>query len=561
MLKLNTHNLWHQRLGHANSQVIKALPAHVIGGPATGVASPPTGLCNRCEKGKSKQLPFPPSKSWAETTLALVHSNLDEMSAASINRYKWTATYLNNHTCYGMMFFLKHKDEQFDAFKTYKAWAERQTGWKLKSIHTNRGGEFLSKKQKHYLQEHGIEHQTSMPYSPQQNGRAECFQQTIINKVESMRHAVGLSDGFWKHAVGTAVHIYNVTPISKAEFLTPKEMWSSSKPDISHLRFFGCVAYVHVLKGKRWKLNLRSWEMIFVGYENLSKGWQFWDAKNQCIEVSRDMKFDESWFLLRKDLDQRNPSVVEKRRSISPSQRSESTDNSHDHLVHGAMSNSNSEYPSAPVPPKIKTPPSSSSSSTNTSHRGRSPHPKYLKGTKSLRICYDGSLNASLIGYSDSDWGENKDDCHSTLGQVFTLANGVISWASQRQKMVALSVGESEYMELAATGCQCTWLRSFSMEIGFPFTQAMTICVDNQAAIFLAINPAVEQRMKHIDIHHHYIHEQVETKVIDLYHITGEENPADLFTKPLPVIKVEKFRNLIGLMQEPKLHAGTQTYK
>ena len=54
MLKLNTHDLWHQRLGHANSWVIKALPAHVIGGPATGAASPPTGLCNGCEKGKSK---------------------------------------------------------------------------------------------------------------------------------------------------------------------------------------------------------------------------------------------------------------------------------------------------------------------------------------------------------------------------------------------------------------------------------------------------------------------------------------------------------------------------
>ena len=54
VLKLNTHDLWHQRLGHANSWVIKALPAHVIGGPATGVASPPTGLCDGCEKGKSK---------------------------------------------------------------------------------------------------------------------------------------------------------------------------------------------------------------------------------------------------------------------------------------------------------------------------------------------------------------------------------------------------------------------------------------------------------------------------------------------------------------------------
>ena len=127
--------------------------------------------------------------------------------------------------------------------------------------------------------------------------------------------------------------------------------------------------------------------------------------------------------------------------------------------------------------------------------------------------------------------------------------------------MVALSVGESEYMELATTGRQCAWLRSFSVEIGFPFTQATTICVDNQAAIFLAINPAVEQRTKHIDIHHHYICEQVETKVIDLYHIAGDENPADLFTKPLPVVKVEKFRSLIGLTQEPKLYTGTQTGK
>ena len=294
VLKLNTHDLWHQCLGHANSRVIKALLAHVIGGPATGAASPPMGLCDRCEKGKSKRLPFPPSKSQAETTLALVHSDLEEMSTASIDRYKWTATYLDDHTRYGMMFFLKHKDEQFDTFKTYKAWAKRQTGQKLKSICTDRGSEFLSKEQKHYLQEHRIEHQTSMPYSPQQNGRAKRFQQTIINKVESMRHTAGLSDGFWKHAVGTAVHVYNVTLISKAKFLTLKEMWSGAKPDISHLCIFGCAAYVHVLKGKRRKLDPKSREMIFVGYENLLKGWQFWDAKNRCIEISRDVKFDES---------------------------------------------------------------------------------------------------------------------------------------------------------------------------------------------------------------------------------------------------------------------------
>ena len=88
------------------------------------------------------------------------------------------------------------------------------------------------------------------------------------------------------------------------------------------------------------------------------------------------MKFNESRFPLCKDLDQRNPSTVEKRQSISPSQRSETTDDSCDQLVPGTMSNSDSEYPSAPVPPKIKTPPSSSSSSTSMSHRGRSLHPR-----------------------------------------------------------------------------------------------------------------------------------------------------------------------------------------
>ena len=77
---------------------------------------------------------------------------------------------------------------------------------------------------------------------------------------------------------------------------------------------------------------------------------------------------------------------------------------------------------------------------------------QYLKNTKKLKIKYDGASDARLIGYSDSDWGENRDDRHSTSGHVFLMANGAISWASQQQKMVTLSLGEAEYMELASTG-------------------------------------------------------------------------------------------------------------
>ena len=77
---------------------------------------------------------------------------------------------------------------------------------------------------------------------------------------------------------------------------------------------------------------------------------------------------------------------------------------------------------------------------------------RYLKGTKELKIKYDGASNTRLIGYSDLDWGENKDDHHSTSGHIFLIANGAISWASQWQETVALSVGEAEYVELASTG-------------------------------------------------------------------------------------------------------------
>ena len=173
---------------------------------------------------------------------------------------------------------------------------------------------------------------------------------------------------------------------------------------------------------------------------------------------------------------------------------------------------------------------------------------KYLKGTIKTRIHYDGSSHARLIGYSDSDWGENKDDHHSTSGQVFTLANSAISWHSRQQKTVTLSVAEAEYMELAETAKQAAWLRSFSQEIGRSPTHLTTICANNQAAIFLAMNPTQQTRIKHMDIQYHYIREQVNDQRVTICHIPGEDNPADLFTKPLGRIKVEKFKESIGLV-------------
>ena len=154
---------------------------------------------------------------------------------------------------------------------------------------------------------------------------------------------------------------------------------------------------------------------------------------------------------------------------------------------------------------------------------------RYLRGTKGLHIKYDGSSNTGLIRYSDSDWGENKDDHHSTSFHIFLMPNGCISWASQWQKTIALSVREAKYMELASTRRLAAWLKSISIEVDFPIHGPIPLCVDNQAVIFLMVNPAVERWTKHIDIwhHYHYIREQYKNKVIEPFHVAGIENPAD----------------------------------
>ena len=172
-------------MGHAHQRVIKHLKNNTEGGP-NQTTDTPQGACEGCEKGKSKRLPFPSSKSRASKPLDLVHSDLDEMPVLSLGGYKYTATYLDDYSSFGVMFYLKKKSDKFAAFKQYKAWAKRQLGTTLKCRRFDRGGEFLSNEQRSYMIENGIETQMSMPDTPQQNGRAERFQQTIIKDRKSV---------------------------------------------------------------------------------------------------------------------------------------------------------------------------------------------------------------------------------------------------------------------------------------------------------------------------------------------------------------------------------------
>jgi hypothetical protein len=158
---------------------------------------------------------------------------------------------------------------------------------------------------------------------------------------------------------------------------------------------------------------------------------------------------------------------------------------------------------------------------------------RYLAHTSSYKITYKGDSNAGLIGYSDSDWAQDREDRHSVTGFVFFMASGPVCWNSRRQDTVALSSTEAEYMALTETSRQCAWMRTFQKEIGFQPMNPTPICSDNLGAIHLASNPIQERRSKHIDTRHHFVREFVEKGSASLYWVEGKHQVADILTKNL----------------------------
>ena len=129
---------------------------------------------------------------------------------------------------------------------------------------------------------------------------------------------------------------------------------------------------------------------------------------------------------------------------------------------------------------------------------------RYLRGTSSYHLTYDGSSGQGLIACTDLDWASDPQGQQSQTGYFLKLAGGAISWKSSAQKTVALSSTEAEYMALSDCSRQVVWMHTLLGELGYHL-KPVPICGDNQGSIFITSNPVTEQRSKHIDIRFHFV--------------------------------------------------------
>ncbi|WVZ84035.1 LOW QUALITY PROTEIN: hypothetical protein U9M48_031113, partial [Paspalum notatum var. saurae] len=176
---------------------------------------------------------------------------------------------------------------------------------------------------------------------------------------------------------------------------------------------------------------------------------------------------------------------------------------------------------------------------------------RYIAGSCELGLAYPRRKKNSdlhLIGFSDSDMGEDLDGRTSTSGMVFFLETCPISWQSQKQKIVALSTCEAEYIAGAAAACQGVWLRRLLEKITGQTVTAPILGIDNHSAIELAKNPVLHSRSKHIDIKFHFIRDCVEKRQVILEQVGTSQQLADVFTKPLRKNKFEEMKTQVGMV-------------
>ncbi|PWA73649.1 ribonuclease H-like domain, Reverse transcriptase, RNA-dependent DNA polymerase [Artemisia annua] len=151
---------------------------------------------------------------------------------------------------------------------------------------------------------------------------------------------------------------------------------------------------------------------------------------------------------------------------------------------------------------------------------------RYIKGTKEHGIIYKKEGGCKIIGYINSSYGINTNQGKGTTGIC-----------TQKQPIVALSSYDSEFMAATAAACQALWIKRLLSELTGWEEKRITLKVDNISAIALVKNLVFHGRSKHIDIRYHFIRECVENGHINVEHVSGELQRADILTKALPRLK------------------------
>lgn len=171
---------------------------------------------------------------------------------------------------------------------------------------------------------------------------------------------------------------------------------------------------------------------------------------------------------------------------------------------------------------------------------------QYIQGTLDYGMLFT-KQDSQLSAYCDADWASTCEDRRSITGFCFSLSpdGPVVSWKSKKQKSVALSTCEAEYVAMSIAAQEAAYLSQLHQDMTGVNLQPVLIRNDNTGAISIVKNPSNHHKTKHVDIRHHYVRENAEEGKVTVEYVLSGENVADMFTKPVPKPKLLKFKHYL----------------
>lgn len=291
----DSNDLWHRRYGHTPLKKLMSDDPASTSDVTINKKLPIKSYCQVCIEGKSARKSFPihDKKEEIYKPDELIVSDIaGPFDTPTINGEVYFLTFSDPISGYTTGYLLKHKSETYDRFIEFEASLCNRAGRTIRTFRSDGGTEFVNKKMRSFLIAKGIKFETSVRYTPQQNGVAERKNRTIMEKVRCLLRDANAPKNLWGEAFHCALWILNRLPPSFSK-VTPFQIQFKQVPSLKLMRRFGCVGMVHVPTQLRKKLDLCALRMMFVGYDSEKKGWRMYCQNTGKITISRDVDFNE----------------------------------------------------------------------------------------------------------------------------------------------------------------------------------------------------------------------------------------------------------------------------
>jgi transposase InsO family protein len=293
--KTNMSWLWHRRLAHVGMKNLHKLlkGEHILG--LTNVHFEKDRICSACQAEKQVRVHHPHKNIMTtDRPLELLHMDLfGPIANISISGSKYFLVIVDDYSHFTWVFFLQEKSQTQETLKGFLRRAQNKFRLRIKRIRSNNGTKFKNSQIEGFLEDEGIKHEFSSPYT-QQNGVVERKNRTLLDMARTMLDEYKTLSRFWAEAINIVCYSINRSYLHWILKKTSYELLTGKKPNVSYFRGFGSKCFILIKRGRKFKFAAKALEGFLLGYDLNTRAYRVFNKSTGLVEVSCDIVFDET---------------------------------------------------------------------------------------------------------------------------------------------------------------------------------------------------------------------------------------------------------------------------